>query len=113
MTTPGQFDERRDHAKVQPIELHPGADQLTRKVAEFKTTKSKGQRIVEECLETGEPFFVLRAKDILSLFPIQEYLRVVELYGPSDHQMQEGVAHWLEEFKRWQRENVTQVRYPD
>lgn len=73
----------------------------------------KSQKIVKECEETGEPYFVFRAKDILSIFPLKEYERIVEMYGPTDHEMLMGIANAIEEFRTWQREHVGIVRYPD
>lgn len=75
--------------------------------------KPKGLRIVESCIAGGEPYFVFRAKDIFSVMAITEYLRIVEQYGPEDHEMQRGICQALAQFKEWQGQNVNLVRYPD
>jgi hypothetical protein len=81
--------------------------------AEAQHILNRDQKIIAECEETGEPYFVFRAKDILALFPLKEYERVVELYGPDDHEFAESVATRIAEFKTWQHGNVSKVKYPD
>lgn len=73
----------------------------------------KDRKIIAEVGDTDEPIFILRAKDILSLFPLKEYERMVEMFGPDEHEMQMRVATRIAEFREWQRNNVSRVKYPD
>jgi len=73
----------------------------------------KAAKIIKECSASGEPVFVLRAKDIFSVMAVTEYARIVELYGPLDQELAMGVHDQLEKMKNWQRTHVGEVRYPD
>lgn len=73
----------------------------------------RDRKILQETEDTDEPIFIFRAKDILSLFPLNKYERVVEQFGPSDHEMQMGIRARISEFKDWQHANVGRVKYPD
>lgn len=98
---PSQWDEARDYGKIQPIETHPAIQE------------SKRDRIVRECRDRGEPFFVVRAKDVLSVFALDEYTRIVERYAPGEHELLEGIQQTLDDFRLWQSEHRDQVRFPD
>lgn len=74
---------------------------------------TKDAKIIQECAASGEPIFVFRAKDLFSVMVIREYQKLIEEYGPDDGHMITDIEVRLSEFKSWQRENVTQVRYPD
>lgn len=76
-------------------------------------THNKTGRILEACRASGEPIFVLRAKDILSNMVIAEYLEKVDKYTPTNHKLQGQVAEILDQFLEWQKSNMNQVRYPD
>jgi len=73
----------------------------------------KAAKIIREASDTGEPVFVLRAKDIFSVMAVTEYARLVELYGPMDHEFDEAIHNQLNAMKEWQREHAMEVRYPD
>lgn len=96
--------EAKEETIVQPIENHPG-------LADYP--ENKGHRIVADCSRSGEPFFVLRAKDLLSVPAIKQYLNSLSDYEGDDptHVMQ--VAEILQQFKTWQRANADKVRLPD
>lgn len=76
-------------------------------------SRSKGERIVADCLLHGEPFFVFRARDILTPAVIRKYIQVLEDIGPDDPDMQASVVDFLNTIRKWQAENITKVRYPD
>lgn len=95
--------------KRAPIELHPGVEQLP----VSHTHKPKGLRIVEECEATGEPYFVVRAKDMLGLMVVIEYARLLEIYRPGAFDMAEGIANARNSFVKWMDENPTAVHLPD
>lgn len=92
---------------VQDIALHPGLYDGP------VTGESKGERIVRQCVASGEPFFVLRAKDLLSVGPLKAYRDAVDEYEGDDPSMVIGVTEQLEAFKRWQRANPDKIRLPD
>lgn len=102
-----RFEEEGEfYGKVQPIELHPG-------VQDLEPHKPKGLRIVEECQETGEPYFVVRAKDVLGIMILVEYARLLELYRPTNFDMAEAIANARNSFTQWMDENPTAVHLPD
>jgi hypothetical protein len=80
---------------------------------ELNPDRSKGERIVHQCLENGEPFFVFRARDIFTIMVLKHYIKIVEDYGPDDPDFQWTIVHFINELKDWQRDHVSQVRYPD
>lgn len=74
---------------------------------------SKGEAIVYDCLTGDEPFFVFRARDIFSIMAMKQYLTALENFGPDNPDFHKGIIDCINDFKRWQSENVTSVRYPD
>lgn len=72
----------------------------------------KAMKIIEECMETGEPIFVLRAKDLLSVLAVAEYRDLLDKYW-ADPQMQEGVGAAFETMRGWQKDHPGEVRLPD
>lgn len=94
---------------VQPVELHPGFyDGPT-----VGDRENKGHRIVRDCTSAGEPFFVLRAKDLLSVPAIKQYFNSLSDYEGDDPTHVIQVGEILAEFKTWQRQNPDKVRLPD
>lgn len=75
--------------------------------------KPKGLRIVEECVASGEPFFVFRAQDVFSNMVLVDYIKLLEQYGPDDLDMLAGVVDQLGAFKDWQKDRRHLVKYPD
>lgn len=63
-------------------------------------------------LEQGEPFFVFRAKDVLSTMALDEYAKIVERYGPLSEQLQ-SIGDAIVAFQQWQRSNPSKVKLPD
>lgn len=74
---------------------------------------SKSVRIAHECYGTGEPFFVLRAKDIFSVMAVRKYAELVESYGPIDYDFQEQLEEQVQRLRDWQVEHPHDVKYPD
>lgn len=74
---------------------------------------SKSERIAVECRSTGEPFFVLRAKDIFSVMAVREYASLVEQYGPVDYDFQEQLEEQVKSMREWQIRHPYEVKYPD
>ena len=75
--------------------------------------RSKGEKIVADCLLTGEPFFVFRGRDIFTPMVIKRYIQQLEEVGPDDPDMQASVVDFLAMLRKWQAANITKVRYPD
>lgn len=75
--------------------------------------RSKGEKIVADCLIHGEPFFVFRARDIFSPMVLKMYLKTLEDYGPDDPDFQSNIVEFLGVLKKWQTEHIGDVRYPD
>jgi hypothetical protein len=74
---------------------------------------SKGRRIVDECENSGEPYFVVRAKDVLSIMTLVEYQRLIDTYRPSNHVMGQQISEIRAQFAKWMDENPEQVHLPD
>lgn len=75
--------------------------------------QGKAGHILSKVLETGEPFFILRAKDIFTPMVIREYLRLIEQYSPEDHEFQQDLVQVLTNIRNWQKSNIGLIRYPD
>lgn len=75
--------------------------------------RSKGEKIVMDCLLHDEPFFVFRARDIFSPMVLKRYLSVLEEYGPDDPDMQADIVDFIAILRKWQAQNIAKVRYPD
>lgn len=98
------------------------ANEVANELVRYVTTKhdtmlnpnrSKGEKIVADCLIHGEPFFVFRARDIFSTMVLKQYLTMLEAYGPDDPDFQANIVQFLGVLRKWQTENVATVRYPD
>ena len=70
-------------------------------------------RMVMDSQKTGEPLFCFRARDFFSIQVIAFYARIVEEYGPDDAAFHNNIVDALGEFKEWQKDHITEVRYPD
>lgn len=79
----------------------------------LKPDRSKGEKIVAECLNDEEPFFVFRARDIFTPMVLKHYIKLLEDYGPDDPDMQADIVRFINLLKDWQKKNVAEVRYPD
>lgn len=75
--------------------------------------RSKGEKIVSECIQAGEPFFVFRARDIFTVMVLRKYAQLVDDFGPNDFDFSEGVHDHIDKTRNWQRANPTRVKYPD
>ena len=75
--------------------------------------RSKGEKIVLDCLLHDEPFFVFRGRDIFTPMVIKRYIKQLEEIGPDDPDMQASVVEFLAMLRKWQAANIKRVRYPD
>lgn len=73
----------------------------------------RDKKILYETRDTDEPIFIFRAKDILSMFALKEYDRVVEMYQGDDHEFQGHIVDRIAEFRDWQRNNADKIKLPD
>lgn len=78
---------------------------------EVLTGNSKATQILAK-LYPGEPFFVFRAKDILSTFALDEYAKFVEKFNP-DSPMLVSLVDAINDFRAWQTNNPDKVKLPD
>ena len=74
---------------------------------------SRSERIAQECIDSREPFFVLRAKDIFAVMAVHNYAKLVEEYGPLDTEFSMSVMDSAEEMRKWQVANPERIKYPD
>lgn len=74
---------------------------------------AKGPKIVAECEASGEPYFVLRAKDVFSLEALIHYLELFVRRGPDDESYSDAITSCASEFVHWRDHNPEKVRYPD
>lgn len=63
-------------------------------------------------LHPGEPVFVLRAQDVLSVLNMNHYLTLIETYSPHSDQAQ-SITDMIGSFLSWQRANPSLVKLPD
>lgn len=109
---PGETPEDY-HRRVQQqrMEYTPAAPTRAEIVAE--QTHDKTQKILDECRASGEPIFVIRAKDILAPMLVAEYYELIEKYCPRQHHFHGQVAEIQDQMLDWQRANGDKVGYPD
>lgn len=74
---------------------------------------AKAQKILKECSDSGEPVFVIRAKDIFSNFVLREYEKLVQEYAPDDHHFVDEIEMLRIQFKDWQRDHTEELHFPD
>ena len=82
----------------------------------FDTTDEelgRSANIALECMDSGEPFFVLRAKDIFAVMGVNNYSKLVDEYGPLDVEFHAAVMDVAQEMREWQMANPERVKYPD
>ena len=75
--------------------------------------RSRSEIIAIECVESGEPFFVLRAKDMFSVMAVNNYSKLVDEYGPLDTEFHVAVLDIAQEMREWQMAHQDRVKYPD
>lgn len=73
----------------------------------------KTRQILRDAEAAGEPIFVFRAKDLLSVMVINHYLALLENYIPAEAPICEGVVDDLNLFRHWQLAHSDLVRLPD
>ena len=110
---PDTGDAEFDSATAQKL-----ADELEHYVRTTYDTvlnpnRSKGEKIVLDCLLHDEPFFVFRGRDIFSPMVLKQYLKQLEDYGPDDPDMQADIVNFINNLRKWQAANIAKVRYPD
>ena len=80
---------------------------------DLATYEGRAKHILEACAGSGEPVFILRARDFFAIMAINHYLQVVEEFGPTNLDFQREIVDTLSGFKNWQRANSDKVRFPD
>jgi hypothetical protein len=110
---PTEFQDPADLPIGQ--EIHE-IDQRMGESAEEQAARSKNPhafRMVMNAEKTGEPLFCFRARDFFSVQVISHYENLVAMYGPDDAEFHRNIIDALDEFKTWQKQHQTEVRYPD
>lgn len=74
---------------------------------------SDQEKVVIELLHSGEPFFILRASDFLTVPTLNKYIKHVEDYGPRDLFLHEALYMELNRVREWQTDNPEKVRFPN
>lgn len=92
---------------------YPQPESLRVEVVTLSDIGGKAAKIIGEVSLTGEPVFILRAKDIFSVQAVAKYIGLLEEFGPDSTDMVWGANEQLAKMKQWQRDNVEKVRYPD
>lgn len=106
-------DMEFDTAKAKELSIELQHFITTKFDSTLNPNRSKGEKIVADCLLHDEPFFVFRGRDIFTLMVIRRYLRSLEEIGPDDPDMQASVVDWLNNLRKWQAAHIGYVRYPD
>ena len=71
----------------------------------------KDKKIIEECEKTGEPIFVLRAKDKYALETLIEYRELCAHKCSTDHF--QAIEKRIDEFGDWGIDNESKMKIPD
>lgn len=109
MTKSAEEMRREIEARHRALqEEHPSTFRVLSVVGREDT---KAQSILDHLLP-DEPYFVFRAKDILSSFGLEAYLTVVEKFDPTGEQA-ESLVHTINQFRTWQKANPDKVKLPD
>ncbi len=100
-----------------PQAIRPAPEQLTlfedgEYTGEMED-RDRSAHIALECMQSGEPFFVLRAKDIFAVMGVNNYSKLVDEYGPLDVEFHAAVMDVAQEMREWQMANPERVKYPD
>lgn len=95
-----------------PSDLQEGTPGAHVEAEEETVKETRDQRIVRECEESGEPFFVLRAKDRLAPAGVAAYGDVAEA-NDCDEDFLGRVNDRVAEFQAWQEANPGRVKTPD
>ena len=74
-------------------------------------TPGKAKEILTH-LHEGEPVFIFRAQDILSVMVLSHYAKLIEDYTSGGGQLT-SVIDTANEFREWQRANPGKVKLPD
>ena len=73
---------------------------------------NKAEKIIQECKVTGEPYFVIRAKDLLSVNAITDY-KILSVYQKCSDEFINDLDRVIEDFEIWQKYNPTKLKNPD
>lgn len=77
------------------------------------SSEAKGPKIVAECEASGEPYFVIRAKDFFAMSALMRYTEEVHRTGPDNPEFSAELTRLGREFATWRAKNTRKVRYPD
>ncbi len=64
-------------------------------------------------MTSGEPYFVFRAKDLLSTLVLKRYQELVDDYQGDDQSHAMTIAEQISNFIAWQKANPNKVKLPD
>jgi hypothetical protein len=106
--SPAEF---KDPAELFTIK-EPGVQILPNPYS-YPMVNPHAHKMVMQAELTGEPLFCFRARDFFSIQVIAFYANIVEQYGPDDADFHRNIVDALGEFKEWQKDHITEVRYPD
>ncbi len=75
-------------------------------------TKRKGESIIKDASEQGEPTFTFRAKDSLST-SVLAYYNLLAAEAGCSQEFREEIRAIVSEFYDWQAKNTDKVKKPD
>lgn len=101
---PDEAWAREQFAKLNRLES-------ARQPVPYNLSADKANRILAS-LYADEPFFIFRAKDILSTLAIDEYAKWVEKFHPDSPQLISLVDE-ANRFRAWQVANPDKIKLPD
>lgn len=111
---PTQVTTTDEELKAQVRALHEakqrGSEPRMGVVPVAPVTGKAGE--ILQSLHPGEPVFVFRAKDLLSVWALDAYAAAVEKYEPNgDHLV--SIVDAAHDFRQWQKNNPSLVKLPD
>ena len=68
---------------------------------------------VLKLLESDEPIFILRAKDVFSSATIIKYTEFMIKSGGFTPELEESMHKIIDSFLDWQENNTDQIKFPD
>jgi hypothetical protein len=106
-------DPRKDDPEWASKQRHPSQIDGSEPEPTVGQIEGKAGKIIRDCLANDEPFFVFRAKDILTPMVLNHYHKLLDDYGSMDVEHQTQVADFRALVIDWQRNHVEDVRFPD
>ena len=68
---------------------------------------------IKEIMESGEPIFVMRAKDKSAVAALEYYRDNTQIYDSNISDWQADLNVVIDKFEEWETKNPDKMKYPD